>query len=155
MNEEAVKGYVFIQSVDTFATSRRREILEEFSMDGRRSYAGNGWYKITHSILDGDTIKIAAEHHAVKAEAIFNIAEKDKNNGSYEIKGGAFPGQGTFLKVTREEREDLDFLATDNAQFSHFFICHSHCSPNGVPFLRWRIVLKEFSNQPREFVKSA
>jgi hypothetical protein len=98
--------------------------------------------------VEGEFIKIAAQRDAITVEARFNMGKNVPNgsNGSYEIKGGMFAGNGTFLKISRQPREDLDFQARDNADFIHFFVCHSHSLQKGIPYLRWRIALKEFSS---------
>lgn len=155
-NEKAstdeIRGYLFFQSVEKFLKKKRETLFDEFvepsPASGRLSYSGNGWYKITHSILDGEFVKIAAHRDAIIVEAKFNMVTTvpEDDNGFYEIKGGLFAGSGTFLNISRKPREDLDFQAKDNADFTHFFVCNSHSLQKGIPFLRWRMVLREFSN---------
>jgi hypothetical protein len=148
------RGYLFIQEVEQFQKKRRKDLFGEYvepsPLDGRKSYAGNGWYKITHSIPDGEFVKIAAERDGIRVEARFNMVtnKPDESNGSYQITGGLYKGAGTFLNIARKQRNDLDFLAKGEADFQDFFICHSHASGNGVPFLRWRIVLSEIRTEP-------
>ncbi len=150
MSTLEIKGYLFFESVKKFEKNRNifEELAEPSADKGLISYAGNGWYKITHSIADGDFVKIAAQRDKITVETRFNVVNNvpEGDNGYYEIKGGSFAGNGAYLNISRKRREDLGFHAKDNADFTNFFICHSHSWPNGVHFLRWRIALKEFSN---------
>ena len=152
MNAVEIRGYLFIQTVEQFEKKRREDPFAEFiepsPLDGRKSYTGNGWYKISHSIPDGEFVKIAAQHDRIRVEARFNVVtnKPSGNNGSYQIIAGPYEGVGTFLNIASKQRNDLDFQAKDNTDFQHFFICHSHSSRSGVPFLRWRIVLREIPN---------
>ena len=149
-NISEIKGYLFIQSVKSFQQNERKDSFDEFfePSTAQASYAGKGWYKITHLIPDGEFVKIAAERDAIRVDAKFNTVKNvpHGDNGSYEINGGSLASKGTFLNVSRKQRNDLNFLASDNADFARFFLCHSHSLKNGVPFLRWRIVLRDFSN---------
>ena len=151
MNTNEIKGYLFIQSVKSFVKNERTDSFDELfePSTAQTSYVGKGWYKITHSIPDGEFIKITAERDAIRVDAKFNTVKNvpHGDNGSYEIDRGSLASRGTFLNVSGKERTDLNFLARDNADFDQFFLCHSHSSlNNGVPFLRWRIVLRDFSN---------
>jgi len=152
MNAHEIMGYLFFQSVEKFQKQKHKTLFDEFveqsPANGLISYSGNGWCKITHSIVDGEFLKIAGQRDIITVEARFNMVNNvpEGDNGFYEIKGGSFAGKGTFLNILRMPREDLDFQARDSADFTHFFICHSHSSPKGIHFLRWRIALKDFLN---------
>lgn len=141
-NANRVKGYLFIETQKTFVEGSRDPFDDPSVANGRRSYTANGWFRITHSILRGEFIKIAADKDAIRIEAEFNRVNNkpNNNNGSYEIKGGQHAGSGRFINISAKSREEVGFQASDNADFTHFFVCHAE--RNDSPFyLRWRIVL--------------
>jgi hypothetical protein len=146
-NNNLIKGYLFIETQKHFANSK--DTFDDTSeANGLRSYTANGWIKITHSIPRGEFIKIAANRDVVRIEAEFNRVKNkpNGNNGSYEIKGGQHAGSGSFINISVKSREEVGFQASDNAEFTHFFVCHAE--RNDSPFyLRWRIVLRDFANE--------
>jgi hypothetical protein len=150
-SQAMMKGYVFIQKQEVFEKKRRESLFDEFvdnsPTDGYTSFAGNGWYPMSEAIRAGEFVRILAVRDSVRVEARFNF-NKDirEESGSYQIKGGLYQGSGTFLNVARKPREDVDFNARDNINFENFFVCHSHSTRDGVPFLRWRIVLGDLSD---------
>lgn len=170
MNEDEIQGYLCFQPVKQYLSQRLKgdlanplaefdeklldETSEQYGADGRLTYLANGWFRVTHSILEGEFLKIAADRDQIRVEARFNTVRNvnmvknvpEGNNGSYAISSGVFAGSGTFLQVQRKPREDPDFLAKDSADCAHFFVCRSSSSGKGKHYLRWRFALREFSN---------
>ena len=162
MNAIEQIGYLFFQRQDEFLKDLKQNQFNPYAYvppnpSSLSSYFGNGWSKITHLIPDGEFIKIAAGRDGLAVEARIYIVKNidGGDNGRYEIRGGLIPGSGTFLSIRRGERNDMSFEAKDNQDFAHFFICHSHASMNnGIPLLRWRVVLRELPSQPGNFTEA-
>jgi hypothetical protein len=142
MTTTEIKGYLNIETQAEFLSHDR---IDDPIPNILSSYAGQGWYAITHSIPDGELVKISAERDQQKVEAKFNVLKNTPhgNNGVYEIRGGLFTGSGKFVNVSKKDRGDLSFQAKDNDKFAHFFVCHSEKKGCGA-LLRWRIVLQDF-----------
>jgi len=145
-------GRLYFQTKKAFELERKdipiEELLSPTPSDLMPSYVTKGWYDIIRAIRKGELITIEAKRFDIKVEAQFNSVTNipDGYNGKYEIKGGPHSGKGIFINVAPKEPTDVFFTARDNAQFTHFFVCYSHGSINNLPFLRWRIVLREFSS---------
>lgn len=128
------KGYLFIQTVKDYD---KESLQHEYDADPdpTLSYQSQGWLPITHCIKTGEFLKLSAEREGVKVEARVNIANNVKggNNGSCEVLGGVFRGEGIFRNVRRET----------HPEFRDFFVCHS-VSPKSGLFLRWQIGVNDF-----------
>jgi hypothetical protein len=144
MNTNEIKGYLNIETQADFLSHDGTDFLDPIP-NILSSFAGQGWYAITHLIPDGELVKISAERDQIIVEAKFNVLKNTPhgNNGEYEIRGGLFTGIGTFVNVSKKDRVDLSFQAKDNDKFSNFFVCHSQKNGCGS-LLRWRIALQDF-----------
>ncbi len=128
-----IKGYLFIQTVAAYQKPKFDE-YDDPVPDLKPSYAARGWHPITHSIKKEEFLKVYAEREgAGRVDVRFNIQTNipDGDNGSYQITGGQFAGQGKFVNVATKV----------NFDFKHFFVCYS-TSPNGL-FLRWQVGVNE------------
>lgn len=145
MNTNEIKGYLNIEPQAEFQNGGRIEDFLDPVPDVLSSFAGQGWFEITHSIPDGEFVKISAERNSIKIEAKFNILKNVPrgDNGAYEIRNGLFAGNGIFRNISPKDRGDINFQAKDNGNFAHFFICHSVKSGSSS-LLRWRVALREF-----------
>lgn len=154
-NTNRIKGWLFIETQKDHFRGNNDPFDDASLANGLSSYAANSWIKITHSIPRGDFIKIAADRDMIRIEAEFNRVKNkpNGNNGSYEIKGGQHAGSGRFINISVQSRAEVGFQASDNAEFTHFFVCHAE--RNDSPFyLRWRIVLRVFETEDTAELRS-
>lgn len=130
-----MNGYMFVQTVAEFEREPRHLKYDEPVTAARMSYAVRGWYQIERCIKSGEFFKISAERLGVKVEARFNIVKNEPggDNGSYEIKGGLFAGNGVFRNISKRE----------NCDFKEFYVCHA-VSAGGKNYLRWQVGVADF-----------